>query len=689
MQDAISVRRKSACPHDCPSTCSLEVTIEADGRVGRIGGAKTNDYTRGVICAKVARYAERIYHPERLLEPLRRTGCKDSGQFEPVSWDEALDDIAARFAQIAERHGRQSIWPYHSGGTMGVLQRYGLDRLRNVMGYSRQQTTICVTPAESGWLAGVGKLTGCDPREMGRSDLIVMWGGNPVSTQVNIMTHVTKARKTRGAKFVVVDVYRTPTVEQADMALIIKPGTDAALALAVMNVLLAEGMADRAYLAEYTNFDSEVERHIKTRTPEWAAEITGLSTSEIVDFARLFGSTPKSFLRAGFGFTRTRNGSAAMHAVSCLPAVTGAWKHEGGGAFFLTYDNEIWGVDTDFLYATDAIDPNVRILDQSRIGAVLCGDDDALKGGPPVMAMLMQNANSATVAPDTSTVLKGLSREDLFLVVHEQFMTPTARHADIVLPATTFVEHEDLYYGLGHTYLTYGPKLIDPVGNARSNSFLVRELARRLGAEHPSLELDDHQLLDTALRQGGLPSLDELAETGWVDRSLPFEQAHFLEGFPQPDGRFHFKPDWSRVGPDHARMPRLPDWSRDYERTNEAHPFKLVCPPARNFLNSTFSETPTGIAKEGGPRVRVHRETASRLGLSAGHRVRIGNKRGSVVLAALVDDGQDANTLIVEGIWPAEAFEEKQAINTLIGGDPVPPNGGAAFHDTAVWMHVV
>lgn len=689
MQDALNVRHKSACPHDCPSTCSLEVRIDADGRVGRINGAKDNDYTAGVVCAKVARYAERIYHPDRLSTPLKRSGPKGSGQFEPITWDQALDEIADRFKITAERHGPQSIWPYHSGGTMGVLQRYGLDRLRNVMGYSRQQSTICVTPAESGWLAGVGKLIGCDPREMAQSDLIVMWGGNPVSTQVNIMTHVTKARKTRGAKFVVIDVYRTPTVEQADVALIINPGTDAALVLAVMNVLFSEGMVDRAYLEKYTDFDAEVEQHIMTRTPEWAAEITGLTADEIVSFARLFGTTSKSFLRAGFGFTRTRNGAGAMHAVSCLPAITGAWQHEGGGAFFLTFDNKFWGLDTNFLYALETIDPDVRVLDQSRIGAVLCGDANALKNGPPVMAMLMQNANSATVAPDTSAVLKGLSRDDLFLVVHEQFMTPTASHADIVLPATTFVEHEDLYYGLGHTHLTYGPKLIEPIGDTRPNSFVVRELAKRLGAEHPCLALDDHELLDTALARGDLPSLAVLAETGWVDRALPFEQAHFLEGFPQPDGRFHFKPDWSRVGPDHARMPRLPDWSTDFERANETHPFKLVCPPARNFLNSSFSETPTGIAKEGGPRVRVHSDVAQDHGVATGMRVRIGNERGSVVLTAEIDDGQKSNTLIVEGIWPAEAFEEKQAINTLIGGDPVPPNGGAAFHDTAVWMKVL
>lgn len=686
MQQLVRHVAKSACPHDCPSACALEVPVLPDGRIGRITGARDNSYTLGVVCAKVARYAERIEHPDRLLHPMRRKGPKGSGEFGRVSWDAALDEIAENFTRVAQRSGREAVWPYHSGGNMGILQRYGLDRLRNVMRYSRQQTTICVTPAESGWLAGVGKLVGPDPREMEDADLIVMWGGNPVSTQVNVMTHVARARKKRGTRLVVVDVYRTPTVEQADIALVLKPGSDAALALAVMNVLLAEGMVDRDYLARLTDFDTETERHIATRTPQWASEITGLPAEDIVAFARLYGGTKKSFIRAGFGFTRTRNGAAAMHAVSCLPAVTGAWTEKGGGAFFLTYDKKYWGIDTTLLHGLDVLDPSVRILDQSRIGAVLCGERDALRGGPPVEAMIMQNANSATVAPDTAKVLRGLGRDDLFLAVQEQFMTPTARFADILLPATMFVEADDMYFGLGHTHLTYGPKLVEPRGEARPNSYVVRELGRRLGASHPSFDMTDSELLDDGLRRGGLPSLAEVAKVGWVDRALPFEKAHFLDGFPQADGKFHFKPDWKKVGPGYTRMPAIADWSPDYERSDTEHPYKLVCPPARSFLNSTFSETPTSIAREGGPAVRMHPDAAAALGIEAGARVRIGNCRGSVVLKAALDDGQQASTLIVEGIWPAAAFEEKRAINTLIGDDPVPPNGGAGFHDTAVWM---
>ena len=453
-----------------------------------------------------------------------------------------------------------------------------------------------------------------------------------------------------------------------------------------MNVLLTEGKVDRAYLARLTDFDAKTEAHILTRTPQWAAEITGLSADDIVAFARAYGSTRKSFIRAGFGFTRTRNGASAMHAVSCLPAMTGAWQEKGGGAFFLTYDKSLWGIDTTLLNRLDALDPSVRMLDQSRIGAVLCGEPQALRGGPPVEGMLMQNANSATVAPDTGKVLRGLGRDDLFLAVQEQFMTPTARFADILLPATMFVEHDDMYYGLGHTHLTYGHKLVEPRGEARPNSYVVRELGRRLGASHPSFQMSDVELLDDGLRRAGMPPLSEMAKVGWIDRALPFERAHFLDGFPQADGKFHFKPDWKKVGPGYARMPAIADWSEDYERSDAEHPYKLVCPPARNFLNSTFSETPTSIAREGGPVVRMHPDTAAHLELGAGSRVRIGNLRGSVVLKAALDAGQQQATLIVEGIWPADAFEEKRAINTLIGDDPVPPNGGAGFHDTAVWL---
>ncbi len=688
MQSDRSVVKISACPHDCPSGCSLEVTVLDGERIGRISGAKLQTYTSGVVCAKVARYAERVHHADRLLHPLRRVGGKGDGRFERISWDAALDEIAGAFATANQRHGSEAVWPYHSGGTMGLVQRYGMEGFRHALGYSRQHSSICMTPAESGWRAGVGALRGVDPREMADADLIVVWGGNPVSTQVNVMTHITKARRSRGAKLAVVDVYRTPTVEHADIALIINPGTDGALALAIMHVLIRDGLADCDYLARFTDFDAEVDRLIATRTPAWAARITGLAEQAIVDFAHLYGRTRRSFLRLGYGFTRTRNGSAAMHAVSCLPAVTGAWKERGGGAYFITWDRAAWGFDPTLVHGLDSIDPAVRILDQSRIGAVLTGAPDALKGGPPVTAMLMQNANSAEVAPDTARVLRGLARNDLFVAVHEQFMTPTARMADIVLPATTFLEHDDVYAAYGHTHMTYGPKLIAPPGETRSNHDVRCALAQRLGATHPSLAMTAQELIDDGFRRAGLGGIGAIAKVGWIDRSRSFAQSHFLDGFEQPDRRFHFKPDWAAIGPDAAVMPAIADWMDDYERPDDAHPLKLVTPPARHFLNSTFTETETSRTKEGGngPRVRVHSETAARYSVSDGAAVRIGNRRGCVELHALIDDGALPGTLVVEGIWPSASFIGGKGINVLVNEAPVPPNGGVGFHDTAVWL---
>ncbi len=676
--------RHSTCPHDCPSACALDVEVIDGSTIGRVRGSKLQSYTAGVVCAKVARYAERVHHADRLTQPLQRVGEKGKGEFRPIAWDDALNKVADAFARATARHGAESIWPYHSGGTMGVVQRWGIDRLRHAFGYSRQKSTICVTPAESGWRAGVGKLTGPDPREMAEADLIVVWGGNPVSTQVNAMTHIAKARKRRGAKFVVVDVYRTPTVEAADIGLVLRPGTDGALALALMHVLLQEGLVDRDYLARHTDFDAGVEAHLADKTPQWASAITGLAVEEILAFARLYGSTERSFLRLGFGFTRSRNGAAAMHAVTCLPALTGAWRHPGGGAFFLNLDN--WGLDLTLAHGLDMQDKSTRILDQSRIGPVLCGEADALAGGPPVAAMLMQNANSANVAPDSAAVARGLAREDLFVCVHEQFMTATARYADILLPAAMFLEYDDIYYGLGHTHLTVGPAVVGRHAECRTNHELVCDLAQRLGAPQPSFRMSAVELLDATLRASNKGTWAEAAARGWIDCAEGFDASHFVDGFPSSDGRFHFKPDWSAVGPYHAGMKPLPDHLQNYDRETTDLPFRLVVPPARGFLNTTFTETPGSIAREGEPRALIHTDDAARLGLTEGRMVRLGNRRGEVTVRARPLPTARPGVVVVEGNWPSDAYPGRVGVNVLIGADPVPPNGGVAFHDTAIWM---
>jgi anaerobic selenocysteine-containing dehydrogenase len=316
----------SACPHDCPSTCALDVHFYPNGDVKRLNGAKDNAYTAGVICAKVARYAERLYHPERLLKPLRRVGKKGEGRFEEISWDTALDLIAKKFLQAEAEFGAESVWPYHYAGTMGLVQRDSIHRLRHAKGYSRQFDSFCTNMAWTGYVAGTGKLAGPDPREMAVSDQIVIWGTNAVATQVNVMTHAIAARKARGAKIIVIDVYKTETMKQADVGLILKPGTDAALACAIMHVLFRDGFADWDYLSKYTDFPKELDSHLQTRTPDWAAAITGLEVAQIEEVARMIGEVKKTFFRLGYGFTRARNGAVSMHAAASIAAVTGAWQ---------------------------------------------------------------------------------------------------------------------------------------------------------------------------------------------------------------------------------------------------------------------------------------------------------------------------------------------------------------------------
>ncbi|MBV8935773.1 MAG: molybdopterin-dependent oxidoreductase, partial [Alphaproteobacteria bacterium] len=490
----------SVCPHDCPSACALEIE-RIDGRgIGRVRGAATQAYTRGVVCAKVARYSERQHHPARLSRPLRRIGEKGTGAaaFVPISWNEALDEVADQLTLAVQRHGSETVWPYYYAGTMGLVQRDGINRLRHVLHYSREHLSICSMLSDAGWLAGVGAKRGVDGREIAKSDLIVVWGGNPVSTQVNLMTHVATARRERGAKLVVVDPYRTATAAQADIHLAPLPGTDGALACAVMHVLFKEGYADRDYMARYTDDPNGLEAHLSSRDPAWAARITGLSKDEILGFARLYGRTKRSYLRIGYGFSRSRNGAAQLFAVTCLPAVTGAWAHEGGGALYSNLG--LVPLDMTLIEGLDRLDPSIRILDQSRIGPVLTGDRRDIGDGPPVAALLIQNTNPMVVAPESALVHRGFARSDLFVCVHEQFMTETAAMADIVLPATTFLEHDDIYPAGAHTYLQIGRAALLAYGECRSNHDVICGLAERLGAHHPGFAMSAIELIDQTLR---------------------------------------------------------------------------------------------------------------------------------------------------------------------------------------------
>jgi len=463
-----------------------------------------------------------------------------------------------------------------------------------------------------------------------------------------------------------------------------RPGTDAALACAVMHVLFKEGFADREYMQRYTDAPDELEAHLQSRDPAWAERLSGVPAATIVEFARMYGRTPRSFIRIGYGFTRSRNGSAQMHAVSCLPAVTGAWKHRGGGALYA--NGALYKLDRSLIEGHDLRDSSIRLLDQSRIGPVLTGDKRDLGDGPPITAMLIQNTNPMVVAPETNKVRTGFMRDDLFTCVHEQFMTDTAKMADIVLPATTFLEHDDIYTSSGHTHLHLTRKVVEPLGEARPNHFVICELAHRLGGKHRGFEMTEWEIIEETLRLSKLPPPSDFHQGRWLDCALPFEEAHFLKGFGFPDGKFRFKPDWKSQGIDHARMPVLPDQAALIDDATSEHPFRLVAAPARQFLNSTFTETPGSLAREGRPTVLIHPQDCGRLGIVEGSRVRLGNTRGSIVVHARPFDGLQPGVVVVESVWPNAAFEEGSGVNTLTSADAGPPKGGAVFHDTAIWI---
>jgi anaerobic selenocysteine-containing dehydrogenase len=693
----------SACPHDCPSTCALEVELLPEGKIGRLYGAKDNSYTDGVICSKVARYNERLYHKDRLTAPKQRAGDKGAGEWRDISWENALDEVANQFISIEQRYGSEAIWPYFYAGTMGFVQRDSIERLRHAKKYSGFFGTICVTPAWSGFHAGTGKLMGPDPREIAKSDCVVIWGTNPVNTQINVMTHAIKARKERGAKIIVVDIYNTGTMKKADMGIILRPGTDGALACAIMHILFRDNLADRDFLNSHSDCPNELEAHLKDKTPEWAAQITGLNVDEIEILAATLGNIQKTYLRIGYGLARVNNGAVNIHAVTSIATVLGAWKYEGGGAFHSNSD--AFGLDSSLIKGTAHCDPKIRSLDQSRIGSVLCGEVDALEGGGQVHGLIIQNTNPISVAPEQNKVRKGFMRDDLFVCVHEQFMTETAELADIVLPATMFLEHDDVYRGGGQNHIVLGSKLVDSPELCRSNLYVIEELAKRLGiADKSGFGSSAIELIDDFLKRSNRGDYESLKRSKWLDCQPDFETSHYINGFAHDDKKFHFKVDWKtypsptrapkNMGQnglmgDYDTIPSLPDHWQVGEDIDASHPFKLATSPARSFLNSSFTETQSSIAKEKRPTVKIHPLDAAQYGIVDGAMVILCNERGEVKLHAEFFEGVQRGVVICEGIWPNHAHEGGVGINTLTSAKPIAPFGGAAFHDCHVKIKAI
>src|SRR5262245_61420097 len=546
IQDLKTIR--GACPHDCPDTCSFFVTVE-DGRAVKIEGAKDHPTTDGFLCAKVNRYLERTYSPQRVLYPMRRAGEKGRGIFERISWDEALDTIAAKFKEIAA-DDPQAILPYSYAGTMGFVQSQSIDRrFFHKLGASLLARTICADAGAAGYRATIGASIGTDLERFGDAKLIIIWGSNVITSNVHLWPKILEAKR-KGAKVIVIDPYRSLTAEKCDEHLAVLPGTDGALALAMMNVIISENLIDRDYVERYTiGFDLLRERVLEY-PPSRAAAITGLNEEVIVRLAREYATTKPAVIRLNYGLQRHAGGGMAVRAITCLPALVGAWRDAAGGALLST--SGTFGIDTQALERPDLIWNNPRTINMSAIGDALLGYQRVQKLNvngapaetlepldPPVRAIYVYNSNPVAIAPDSRSVIAGFKREDLFTVVHEIFQTDTADYADILLPATTQLEHFDIHKAYGHLYMLINNPAIEPIGEAKPNSEVFRLLAERIGFTDDCFKETDEEIARGALTSGN-PNLrgielDELKERGWMRLSVPESFAPFAEGgFPTP-----------------------------------------------------------------------------------------------------------------------------------------------------------
>jgi anaerobic selenocysteine-containing dehydrogenase len=672
----------SVCPHDCPSACALEVTTE-EGRIVDVVGDRTHPFTRGVICGKVHDYAERVYSPLRVLHPMRRVGPKGAAEFEAISWDDAIEEIAHRFTRVIAQWGPETILPFSYAGTLGRVQYYAGHPFFHALGASQLDRTICVSTAYAGWRATVGVVAGNDAEQMVGAELVVLWGINAAYTHINLMTLVKEARS-RGAHIVCVDPYRTRTARQADEHLMIRSGTDGALALGLMHVLIREDLLDHAYIARATLGFEALRDHVAAYPPERVATITGLAVEAIVGLARRYGRTRASYLRVGIGLSRHENGGMTCRTIACLPALTGAYAHPHGGA--LLGSSGAFGPGDSALERRDLLpSPPPRTINMVQLGRALTDPD--LR--PPVMALYVYNSNPAAVCPNSSLVLEGLAREDLFTVVHEQVQTDTADYADLLLPATTSMEHEDVYRSFGHLYLQLAEPVIAPRGDARTNWEVFGRLARAMGLPSRHYETPLPELIDAHLRAAGPVAEAVTHERLRAERSarlaVPRPFTPFADGAPTPSGRVEFYSETLR----RQGLPALPTYvplreSRDNPAVGSRYPLRCHVPPNRFFLNSSFSQSALLRARQGGPTVAVHPEDAARRGIDAGDLVAVFNHRGRALFTALLSEDTQPGQVVVEGIWWHKFMPGGRGVNVLTSDALADMGGGPAFHSTMV-----
>ena len=679
---AATHRVRGACPHDCPDTCALEVTV-SDGRVVKVAGAADHTPTAGVLCTKVAFYPERIHHPERLLHPLRRVGPKGPGaRFARISWDEALTTIAERFRRIAAEDGAEAIVPYSYAGNSGMLGYGSMDRrFFHRLGAAQLDRTICSSAGAMGYRATIGASVGFDVENVIDSRLILLWGSNSVVSNLHFWRLAQEAKR-RGARLIAIDPCRTATADKCDRHIALLPGTDSALALGLMHVLIRDDLIDHDYIARHTlGFDALGER-VSHYPPTRVAAICGIDEAEIETLAHDYGSTRPAAIRANYGINRTAGGGMALRTLACLPALTGAWRHPAGGVLLSTSGN--YPVDTAALERPDLMpSPAPRTINMSTIG------QDLLRARPPIKAIFVYNSNPVAVAPQSAEVVRGFSRKDLFTVVHDLFQTDTADYADILLPATSHMEQLDIHKSYGHLYLQVNLPAIAPLGEALPNTELFRRLARQMGFGEPCFSDDDEALCRQAFawddpRLAGL-SWEKLKADGHARLTLPRDAAPFADGgFPTPSGKCEFYSEaLARAGLD-----PLPDFvaPREWRQSAlaAAYPLALITPPARNFLNTSFANSPRFLAQEKSPAVHLHPLDAGARGIADESLVRIFNARGAFEARAIVTDRVRPGVAMATSIWWRKLSPDGRNCNEVTSQALTDMGGGATFYDCLV-----
>jgi len=682
----------AACPHDCPDACGTLITVE-DGRASRIQGDPAHPITQGFLCAKVAKYLDRVYSPDRVLYPMRRVAPKGTGgadAFQRIAWDEALDAIVARLKSISAEFGPEAVLPYSYGGNLGVVNSGSMDmRFFHRLGASQLLRTICATTGGDAIVSMYGRKVGTEPEQFRHSKYIIAWGANIHGNNIHLWPFVEEARR-NGAKLVVIDPYRTRTARVADWHIPINPSTDVALAMGLIHVIVRDGLHDEDYIARYADGFAELKKRLPRYTPKQVAEWTGIAEKDIELLAHEYATKRPAAIRLNYGIQRTQNGGAAVRAVCMLPVITGSWKEVGGGLQLSLsggYELDTTKLERADLMKKSPLGRAARCINMVELGKTLTEVND-----PPVKALVVYNSNPAAVCPEHNLVVRGLRREDLFTVVHEQFFTDTTDYADILLPATTFFEQKDLVKSYGTLYLQVSQQAIDPLGECRSNVELFRELALRMGFEDACFRETVDELIDDALSSGA-PQLagitrERLEREPQVRLNLHGDESGkpwlpFAKGFPTPNGKARLY-DASLIahGMDPVAEFVPPEESR-HTALAQKYPLELLARKADNFLNSTFVNLPSLQKMEQQHELEMSRPDAESRGIKEGDRVRVFNDRGEIVLRARVD-GAVASGVVGAKLGWAKLSEGGVNINVLTSARLTDLGGGATFYSTLV-----